>query len=90
MSQHTPGRWTAKPSVHGNEYRYVQIGADESYTTLEVLPADANLIAAAPDMLAVLQHLYNHGYTVSSDHDMVRDVLAKATGQPKESTDAAS
>jgi hypothetical protein len=54
---HTPGPWKDKPSIHGNQYRYVQIGKDETYTTLEVLPADAKLIAAAPDLRDALEGL---------------------------------
>jgi hypothetical protein len=41
----TPGAWRHRKSVHGSKYRYVQVGADESYTTLELLPADAAFIA---------------------------------------------
>jgi hypothetical protein len=55
LSGHTPGPWKVRKSIHGNEYRHVQIGKDETYTTLDVLPADARLIAAAPDLLRELQ-----------------------------------
>lgn len=53
-SKHTPGPWkTIKPG-HGHETEYlsVQIGEDEMYTTLEMLPADARLVSASPDLLA--------------------------------------
>jgi hypothetical protein len=39
------------------------------------------LIAAAPELLAVLQRLYAHGYTTMADHAMVAEVIAKATGE---------
>lgn len=55
----TPGPWKVIPSPHGDKYRCVQIGADEMYTTLEMLPADADLIAAAPDLLEACQLAYN-------------------------------
>lgn len=50
---HTPGPWkTIKPG-HGlkTEYLSVQVGSNEMYSTLEMLPADARLVAAAPDLL---------------------------------------
>lgn len=56
---HTPGPWKAVPSPHGRGYKCVQIGKDESYTTLEMLPADADLAAAAPDLLAAAQAAWN-------------------------------
>jgi hypothetical protein len=47
-------------SIHGPTYSYVQIGADETYTTLEMLPQDAKLVAAAPDLLAALERVLSH------------------------------
>jgi len=43
--------------VHCKQYRYVQIGKDENYTTLELLPDDARLISAAPDLYEALQEI---------------------------------
>lgn len=54
---HTPGPWKVIKSPHGPKYRCVQIGPDDTYTTLEMMPADANLIAAAPELLALLREL---------------------------------
>lgn len=53
--RHTPGPWIVIPSGHGHptEYLCVQYGADERYTSLEMLPLDAHLTAAAPDLLAL-------------------------------------
>jgi hypothetical protein len=42
---------------HETECLSVQIGEDEMYTTLEVLPDDATLIAAAPDLLTHLKRM---------------------------------
>lgn len=52
----TPGPWKAVPPAHGNptEYLCVQIGEDENYSTLELKPADAKLIAASPEMYDAL------------------------------------
>jgi hypothetical protein len=55
----TPGPWHVTLPMHGNEvpYRCVQIGADEMYSTLEMKPADAALIAVAPDLYFALAGL---------------------------------
>jgi hypothetical protein len=51
---HSPGPWKVVRPRHGHATKClcVQIGNDETYTTVEVKPADARLIAAAPDLLA--------------------------------------
>ncbi len=66
-AKHTPGPWHAKPSMHGKRYKYVQIGKDESYTTLELAPADARLIAAAPDLLEAVKELTDQLALVAKD-----------------------
>lgn len=43
----THGKWRSCKSIHGNRYRYVQFGKDDTYTTLEIEPADADFIAGA-------------------------------------------
>lgn len=57
----TAGKWTSHESHHGNQYRYVQIGGDEMYTTLEMEPQDANFIATAredvPRLVAEVRRL---------------------------------
>lgn len=53
--KHTDGPWKVVMPYHAHAQatcRCVQIGRDDSYTTSEVLTADAHLIAAAPDFLA--------------------------------------
>lgn len=62
MAKHTPGPWKTIKSRHGRGYLCVQIGADEMYTTLEMKPADARVMAAAPDMLAALKGLMPRGW----------------------------
>lgn len=56
MSQkkHTPGPWKVIKPGHGQPSHYlcVQIGKNEAYTTLEMEPRDAILVAAAPDLYA--------------------------------------
>lgn len=67
MSAHTPGPWKSHPSLHGSQYRSVQIGADETYSTLEVEPADAYLIAASPDMYAALRSIADYAQEQITD-----------------------
>lgn len=89
MSGHTPGPWRAVRSPHGKRYQCVQIGADDTYTTLEVLPADARLMAAAPDLLAALRGLLGKGAWRDGTMDHISGVKAarlaldKATGKVK-------
>ncbi len=54
LADATPGPWKSKKSVHGNQYRYVEIGGPDGSTTLEQKPADARLLAAAPDLARAL------------------------------------
>lgn len=87
MSAHTPAPWKVVESPNGKRYRCVQIGADDRYTTLEVLPADARLMAAAPDLLAALRDLLGKGAWRDGTMDHMPGVkaarlaLEKATGK---------
>ena len=56
-NKHTPGPWKVVPPGHGHptEYLCVELDANEMYATVEMLPADARLIAAAPDLLEALK-----------------------------------
>ena len=53
--------WRDCKSIHGSKYRYVQIGKDEMYTTLEMKPDDARFIAHArtdiPALVAEVKRL---------------------------------
>lgn len=73
-AEHTPGPWKVIPSPHGPRYACVQIGENPDYTTLELEPTDARLIAAAPDMLAALQAIRE----AIEELAMVRQAIAKA------------
>jgi hypothetical protein len=89
---HTPGPWKVVKPGHGvpTKYRCVQIGSDERYTTLDLLPADAILIAAAPALLeaakqalAVLGHLANTGVDLTGFAAEIRQInkaIAQAGG----------
>jgi hypothetical protein len=52
-----PGPWRVRRSNHSDKYRYVQIGKDANYTTLDLLAADARLISAAPDLYESLKEI---------------------------------
>lgn len=47
----------------------------------EMAEPNARLIAAAPELLALLVDLYKHGYVTTGDHDRVRAMIEKATGE---------
>lgn len=62
MHGHTPGPWLAEPSPTGVGWNVFAIGGDSDKLVVEVLDtdddeADARLIAAAPDMLAMLRRI---------------------------------
>jgi hypothetical protein len=48
----TPGDWKTVPSLHGDNLLCVQVGDDESYTTGDMIAADAKIAASAPAALA--------------------------------------
>jgi len=79
----TPGPWKSCKSHYGKGYRYVQLG-EEDYTTTEMLPADAYLVAAAPDMYSILHQVATdieaQGVLIEW-HQAILDVLAKARGE---------
>lgn len=55
---YTPGPWKIRRSPwHSKKHRYVQIGKEENYTTCELLPEDARLISAAPDLYEALKEI---------------------------------
>lgn len=69
---HTPGPWSVITPGHGHEteWRCVMIDAEKNYSTLELLPADAAIVAAAPDMYALLCRMCGGGipgWTVTAD-----------------------
>lgn len=81
MSAHTPGPWKVWDrgigwEVHAPNGWAVNSGHRETFSE-----ADARLIAAAPDLLAVLKLINIHGYRNISYHDMVLEAIAKAEGK---------
>jgi hypothetical protein len=75
MSDPTPGPWKVRKSPHGPRYLCVQIGKDEAYTTLELEPADARLMAAAPKLLEALR---DTSAKLSACRLVVNDPVARA------------
>jgi hypothetical protein len=56
MSKHTPGPWTVVQDT-GAEDDYYVITEKEDVLATGLTEADADLIAAAPDLLAALQNI---------------------------------
>jgi len=71
----TPGPWRIEyePYCHVRSDAGCVLASD--YTT----PENANLISAAPDLLAALQALVEHG-TDSPEHQAAEAAIAKALG----------
>jgi hypothetical protein len=89
MSKHTPGPWT----IGGLESGQAAVdGANGEDVTGFISPADAALIAAAPDMLAALE-AFAHTYLVwpvrsqvvigadGKPHN-IAELIARAKGTP--------
>jgi hypothetical protein len=96
-AKHTPGPWTANKPTQSNGRAEVHAGpmlVAQAFNWLldaegdEQCWADARLIAAAPDLLSVLQELeesadYWSEYDVPLGIvDRIRAAIAKATGEP--------
>ena len=86
---HTPGPWLATPTTCGNPRKPYTVRMDVVTTSGEwnpafvagdILPADAHLIASAPDLLAALERLA-HPMADDEDLDYARAIIAKAKGQ---------
>ena len=85
MSKHTPGPWK------GYKDQGVYVGDDQSLPVFEtgcgccteqhLTQADANLIAAAPDLLQNLQQLCELMESIGHDCTPARTTIAKATGE---------
>ena len=89
MSKHTSGPWTRSGhTVYSSRSQCLVVRlpaltdayGDETPEQIERWDADARLIAAAPDMLAVLEELDNTD-SAMRDWDAVRAVIAKANGK---------
>ena len=87
MKTHTPGPWIVTPTT-GNPSKPYTVRMDVVTTSGEwnpafvagdMLPADAHLIAAAPDLLAALERLA-HPMADDEDLDYARAIIRKAKG----------
>lgn len=58
MSAHTPGPWAAGTDATGKTYVFCNSKSLTEFSGA-MKPADARLIAAAPDLLAALRHYVN-------------------------------
>lgn len=102
MSAHTPGPWIVRNDNEGMPREYgplwviesqASISDDEEVPYMEAILHhgcifDANLIAAAPEMLEMLQNLdawlaFRPDLTSRAEHDKVKALIAKATGSEK-------
>ena len=94
MSKHTPGPWRTEPEDRhmcvfagkpkASKRNYIHHGCDgllPERSDAETL-ANARLIAAAPDMLKMLELLYaGDGVDLGPHDDGVEAVIAKAKGE---------
>lgn len=91
MSKFTPGPWKfgKELTAHSGEWlisydagdrgQGIAIAETRAATGSEL--SNARLIAAAPELLAVLMQIQRMGYTDWGDKVMVDEVIAKATGE---------
>lgn len=85
MAGHTKGPWTVEPTEFANESVAYDVKADDGAVLIACPPtkADADLIAAAPDMLAALEYIvaWNPAdWSAETARDMARTAIAKAKG----------
>ena len=76
MSEHTPGPWLVQ-GPHDAPW----VATADCRTILPATVADAQLIAAAPDLLAALGALVDATNTRSLAYDDAVTAIAKARGQ---------
>ena len=83
MSKHTPGPWIINGNkIDGNGYHLASVN---SHSTTEGR-ANAQLIAAAPELIEALElcrsHMYEHASnTQDGAFDKLCSAIAKATGE---------
>lgn len=78
-AKHTPGPWSV------GSHRSIQSASGticETYSHMGIAEADSNerLIAAAPELLAIVARIVNDGLSTSLVKD-ARAAIAKATGE---------
>ena len=82
-TQFTPGPWLAHRPESYTVRMDVVATSGEGHPALvacDILPEDAHLIAAAPDLLSALERLA-HPMADDEDLDYARGIIAKAKGQ---------
>ena len=83
MSNPTPGPWTCERQDHDEGDIYFAIHARKDYEFIcNVSESEANghLIAAAPDLLAVLKMIVDEDFTVARRYE-ARAAIRKAEGK---------
>ena len=92
MKTHTPGPWIAIPTTaisrNANTVRMDVVTTsgewNPAFVAGDILPADAHLIASAPDLLAALERLV-HPMADDDDVTYAHAMIWKAKGLSKES-----
>ena len=78
MSKHTPGPWV--PEIYG-ERNYV-VGPDDKSVASITRKEDANLIAAAPDLLEALEEIASYPSLDAQElMRIARKAIARAKGE---------
>ena len=77
----SPGPWMTRPESDGV---IIYNTTDEPLIARVYIgsmrEANARLISAAPEMLALLTKLYNSAYLAGEDHHRAGDIIEKVTG----------
>jgi len=82
MSNHTPGPWKIEVAAYLKEGRpaaYKVNGLNKRLVVGWCEENDAQLIAAAPDMLEALENILNAG--LMGNQDQAEEAVAKAKGE---------
>lgn len=91
MSKHTSGKWTVHRTVKSTELKDIFIYANAEKIARVVVPytaqrndefeANAELIAAAPDLLEALQAVLRVADRATSEFVLAKNAIAKALGE---------
>lgn len=92
-AKHTPGPWEVTPTLGETAITiphekagiaYDRVCSVSPHIRIGDFEANARLIAAAPEMLEILQKLdaYHNLYVSMNDRAQIKSVIAKATKEP--------
>jgi len=89
MGGHTPGPWTVTPDSFVMAGSRPSVGVARVITHVQKFPANARLIAAAPDLLEALKDLVRHdrladerdGMWACVEREAAEDVIAWVEGR---------